>query len=173
MLKLLGAPKEGFGDICIPMFSIAKSLSKPPPQVAEAVKAQLTKHFEAEASSGGERVIDQMVVAGPFLNMFISMDYLAAFLPQVLDGSFLAPMPSAGKKRVMIEYSQPNTHKAFHVGHMRNAALGDCLVRLYEQCGYPVKKDDNKERSEKNARRLSESRLIFWFVAPEPTHRSL
>ena len=38
----------------------------------------------------------------------------------------------------MVEYSQPNTHKAFHVGHMRNVALGDCLVRLYEHCGYDV-----------------------------------
>jgi arginyl-tRNA synthetase len=38
----------------------------------------------------------------------------------------------------MIEYSQPNTHKAFHVGHMRNCALGDSLVRLYEQVGHEV-----------------------------------
>jgi len=38
----------------------------------------------------------------------------------------------------MIEYSQPNTHKAFHVGHMRNAALGDCLVRMYEFVGHEV-----------------------------------
>eukprot|EP00466_Bigelowiella_natans_P018627 jgi/Bigna1/50244/estExt_Genewise1.C_710042 len=38
----------------------------------------------------------------------------------------------------MIEYSQPNTHKAFHVGHMRNAALGDCLVRLYDFVGHEV-----------------------------------
>jgi len=38
----------------------------------------------------------------------------------------------------MIEYSQPNTHKAFHVGHMRNVALGDCLIRLYEHVGFKV-----------------------------------
>jgi hypothetical protein len=31
-----------------------------------------------------------------------------------------------------------NTHKAFHVGHMRNAALGDSMVRLFEQVGHPV-----------------------------------
>eukprot|EP01083_Nonionella_stella_P036799 100379_1 len=38
----------------------------------------------------------------------------------------------------MIEYSQPNTHKAFHVGHMRNCALGDSLVRFYEKLGHHV-----------------------------------
>merc|ERR1712129_451115 len=40
--------------------------------------------------------------------------------------------------RVMVEYSQPNTHKAFHVGHMRNVALGDCEIRVLEHCGYEV-----------------------------------
>jgi arginyl-tRNA synthetase len=41
-------------------------------------------------------------------------------------------------EKVMIEYSQPNTHKAFHVGHMRNVALGDALVRLYRFAGHEV-----------------------------------
>eukprot|EP01084_Bolivina_argentea_P077671 140922_1 len=38
--------------------------------------------------------------------------------------------------KIAVEYSQPNTHKAFHVGHMRNVALGDCIIRLYKHCGY-------------------------------------
>jgi len=38
----------------------------------------------------------------------------------------------------MVEYSQPNTHKAFHVGHMRNVALGDALVRILEYTGQRV-----------------------------------
>ncbi|RYZ48234.1 MAG: arginine--tRNA ligase [Proteobacteria bacterium] len=42
------------------------------------------------------------------------------------------------RANVMIEYSQPNTHKSFHVGHMRNVVLGDSLGRIYKACGYPV-----------------------------------
>ena len=38
----------------------------------------------------------------------------------------------------MIEYSQPNTHKGFHVGHLRNVALGDSLCRIYLYNGYDV-----------------------------------
>jgi arginyl-tRNA synthetase len=38
----------------------------------------------------------------------------------------------------MIEYSQPNTHKTFHVGHMRNASLGNCLIKLFEFQKYDV-----------------------------------
>ena len=62
---------------------------------------------------------------------------LGQIIPLILDknNSYLSKLPLNGEK-VMVEYSQPNTHKAFHVGHMRNVALGDCLVRLFEHCGY-------------------------------------
>ncbi|HNB50800.1 MAG TPA: arginine--tRNA ligase, partial [Anaerolineales bacterium] len=40
--------------------------------------------------------------------------------------------------RVMVEYSQPNTHKAFHVGHLRSAILGDVICRILDTAGYEV-----------------------------------
>lgn len=40
--------------------------------------------------------------------------------------------------RVMVEYSQPNTHKAFHVGHLRSAILGDVICRILDTAGYDV-----------------------------------
>jgi arginyl-tRNA synthetase len=47
---------------------------------------------------------------------------------------------SAAKRndQVMVEFSQPNTHKAFHVGHLRSAILGDALARILECAGYDV-----------------------------------
>ncbi len=47
----------------------------------------------------------------------------------------------AGEKqalRYMVEYSQPNTHKEFHVGHLRNAAFGNAIVRLLRFSGHDV-----------------------------------
>jgi arginyl-tRNA synthetase len=41
-------------------------------------------------------------------------------------------------QRMMVEFSQPNTHKAFHVGHLRSAILGDVLCRILEFAGYNV-----------------------------------
>jgi arginyl-tRNA synthetase len=46
-----------------------------------------------------------------------------------------------GKRKgecVMVEYSQPNTHKAFHVGHLRSAILGDVICRILDTAGYDV-----------------------------------
>ena len=41
-------------------------------------------------------------------------------------------------QRVMVEFSQPNTHKAFHVGHLRNVILGEAVCRILEAAGYEV-----------------------------------
>ena len=41
-------------------------------------------------------------------------------------------------QQVMVEFSQPNTHKAFHVGHLRSAMLGDAIARILDFAGYEV-----------------------------------
>jgi arginyl-tRNA synthetase len=41
-------------------------------------------------------------------------------------------------ERVMVEYAQPNTHHSFHIGHARNAILGEALARLVEFAGFPT-----------------------------------
>lgn len=41
-------------------------------------------------------------------------------------------------QRVMVEYAQPNTHHSFHIGHARNALLGESLARLVEYAGFPT-----------------------------------
>jgi len=56
----------------------------------------------------------------------------------VLDGAFFDRGGAPARPWTMVEYSQPNTHKAFHVGHMRNVALGDALVRILEFNGRAV-----------------------------------
>jgi arginyl-tRNA synthetase len=57
-------------------------------------------------------------------------------LPPLARGETHAPPPTG--TRVMVEYSQPNTHKAFHVGHLRNLCLGDAIVRLLRADGDTV-----------------------------------
>ena len=54
------------------------------------------------------------------------------------DGSFLEALKSDAPTRVMIEFSQPNTHKVFHVGHVRNVCVGDTLQRVLRARGHDV-----------------------------------
>jgi len=74
-----------------------------------------------------------------YLNLFFST---AVYTQRVID-SVLNQKEAFGRaerrgQRVMVEFSQPNTHKAFHVGHLRSAILGDVLCRILDGAGFDV-----------------------------------
>ena len=120
------------GDFAFPCFRLAKLLRKNPAQISASLLDSV-----AETLAGLEE-IDGVTAEGPYLNFSVNKSYMAKkTIPAILDGSFLQPRDSKNQ-RVMIEYSQPNTHKAFHVGHTRNVALGDALVRMFNWNGYDV-----------------------------------
>ncbi|HEX7103850.1 MAG TPA: arginine--tRNA ligase [Nitrolancea sp.] len=74
-----------------------------------------------------------------YINIFFdTKSYSNAVLRSVLtEGASYGHGP-ARADRVMVEYSQPNTHKAFHIGHLRNASLGNALSRTLRFAGYDV-----------------------------------
>ncbi len=74
-----------------------------------------------------------------YLNLFYSTsDYAKQVILDVMDkgDNFGRGIPKL--ERVMVEYAQPNTHHSFHMGHFRNAILGEVLSRLVEFAGYPT-----------------------------------
>ncbi len=130
--KKIESPKDSkMGDLAFPCFLLAKAMKKAPPMIAN----ELLPLVEDKVKQSD--CLEKVVAAGPYLNFFVSKSHLAQIIPDILEGDYLNPEASKNEK-VMIEYSQPNTHKAFHVGHMRNVALGDSLARLYKYSGYDV-----------------------------------
>lgn len=74
-----------------------------------------------------------------YLNLYYSSsDFSRRVVDTVLDEGRNFGRGAAKGKRVMVEFSQPNTHKAFHVGHLRSAILGDALSRILEYAGFEV-----------------------------------
>lgn len=69
---------------------------------------------------------------------FASGEYARRVVDEVLEQGPTFGCGPAKHERVMVEFSQPNTHKAFHVGHLRSAILGDALCRILEGAGYDV-----------------------------------
>jgi arginyl-tRNA synthetase len=74
-----------------------------------------------------------------YLNLYFTTgDYTRRVVDTVLsEGAKFGSLPRCNEQ-VMVEFSQPNTHKAFHVGHLRSAILGDVLSRILEAAGYDV-----------------------------------
>jgi arginyl-tRNA synthetase len=74
-----------------------------------------------------------------YINVFFDTKaYSNAVLRSVLDAGDAYGRGPARTDRVMVEYSQPNTHKEFHIGHLRNASLGNALSRTLLFAGYDV-----------------------------------
>jgi arginyl-tRNA synthetase len=72
-----------------------------------------------------------------YLNLyFSSAEYAKSLVDTVLEQGETFGKGEPRGERVMIEYAQPNTHHSFHMGHFRNAVLGESLARLVEFAGF-------------------------------------
>ena len=134
------APNPEMGDLGAPMFVFAKALRMAPPQIA----AEVAKIAQSAGTSLG-----QGVAGGPYVN--IKLDKAGAAFP-ILDAvakqkENYGSLNQQGKKplegrRVMIEFSSPNTNKPLHLGHVRNDALGESVSRILKAAGADVFKVD-------------------------------
>jgi len=131
---LVATPDPALGDLAFPSFKLAKALRKAPPQIAADLAASITTGISAQPDSS---IIARATAAGAYVNLHLDLGQAAALvLLPLARADFHAPRATG--TRVMVEYSQPNTHKAFHVGHLRNLCLGDALVRLLRADGDEV-----------------------------------
>jgi arginyl-tRNA synthetase len=72
-----------------------------------------------------------------YLNFFYPASHFAAGVVRtVLAEGRDFGRGSARSERIMVEYAQPNTHHSFHIGHARNAVLGEALARVTEFAGF-------------------------------------
>ncbi|MDR2730838.1 MAG: arginine--tRNA ligase [Treponema sp.] len=123
-------PDPAMGDIGFPMFNYAKILKKSPLQIAQ---------MTAEKTGRGAKA------QGPYLNVFLDRGETAkAVLNNILKNTgsgFTFGRPGTLKdKKVMVEFSSPNTNKPLHLGHLRNDVLGESVSRILAACGAQVRK---------------------------------
>ena len=117
-------PKVELGEFAIPVFPFAKPLRTAPLKIAEAIRAEI----------GAIEGIAEMQVAPPgYLNVKVDRAWLATAL--AADQKPEVDIP-AGK--ILVEHTSINPNKAAHIGHLRNAILGDTFVRLLRYAGREV-----------------------------------
>ncbi|MDN3588681.1 arginine--tRNA ligase [Pedobacter aquatilis] len=122
--------KEFEGQVTIVVFPITKISKKSPEQTANEIGEYLVANVAD--------IIAFNVVKG-FLNLSISESYfLNQFNTEILVDDFGAFKPNG--KKVMVEYSSPNTNKPLHLGHVRNNLLGYSVSELLKAYGYDVVK---------------------------------
>jgi len=122
--------KEFEGTHTFVVFPFLKTSQKSPEATAVAIGDYL--------KSRSAMIKGYNVVKG-FLNLEIDSSVWGACLGDMLSNENWGQLPSNGKK-VMVEFSSPNTNKPLHLGHLRNNFLGDAMSRIIEAAGYQVKR---------------------------------
>ncbi|MEK6941863.1 MAG: arginine--tRNA ligase [archaeon] len=127
-------PAKELGDAAFPAFKLAPLLKKAPKDIAQEIVEKLKLPKE----------ISEAKAIGPYVNFFFSKEALA----KDILADILSQKESFGKnkyfggKKIVVEYSQPNTNKPLHIGHLRNNALAMSAGMLLEKSGAKVKRVD-------------------------------
>ncbi|MGB2636593.1 MAG: arginine--tRNA ligase [Candidatus Acidiferrum sp.] len=121
-------PKLEMGEAASPVcFELAKRLKKAPRAIAQEIATSLPK------IDGIARV---EVAGGGYLNAFFDRAAFWEALVGTQDGATQAATET--RQKVIVEHTSINPNKAAHIGHLRNAVLGDTIVRLLREAGREV-----------------------------------
>ena len=122
--------KEFEGDYTLVTFPLLKITRQAPDVTGNAIGAWLVDNVPEISAYNS--------VKG-FLNLSFSPMYWNESLAAVAADEDFGQLPATGR-RIMVEFSSPNTNKPLHLGHIRNNLLGDSVSRILKACGNEVVK---------------------------------
>ena len=121
-------PKLELGELASPVcFELAKRLKRAPRQIAQEIAAEIGPL---------EGVARWEVAGGGYLNAFLERG--AYFRATFAKAGFESSAAAADAPKTVVEHTNINPNKAAHIGHLRNAALGDTFVRILRHAGQRV-----------------------------------
>jgi arginyl-tRNA synthetase len=112
---------EKYGDLAYPCFNMAKKLKKNPNDIAKELAGKLKINF-----------IEKVEAIGPYINFYVNWNDFSQELLKNVDKGYGS---CEDKETVIMDVFQPNPFKPFHIGHIRNAVLGESIRRILEFCG--------------------------------------
>jgi len=120
--------KEFEGQITIVTFPVTRFSKKSP----EVTGTEIGEYLQQQIPE-----ISAFNVIKGFLNISLADSYWIALLNETISANGFGQFPNNGKK-LMVEYSSPNTNKPLHLGHIRNNLLGYSVAEILKAYGYDV-----------------------------------
>jgi arginyl-tRNA synthetase len=116
-------PEDKLGDYAFACFKLGKN-------PIEAAK-YLADNFQTN------KLINKTQANGPYLNLFLNKGaWLQTVLSEIDKTKNYGQTDFGNNKKVVLEFSGPNTNKPQHIGHLRNNILGQALVNIYNAAGF-------------------------------------
>ena len=121
-------PNSEMGDLSLLMFAKAKEKGLNPNELAKTIAT----------SFSGLSSIKMVKAVGPYLNFYLEpANFIRGSLKNIKAlGANFGNNDSGARAGVMIEYSNGNTHKELHIGHLRNISYGDAVYKILAANGY-------------------------------------
>jgi len=96
--------------------------------------------FGTKKLKGENKYFGKIEAAGPYINFFVKANMIAKLTAETIakEKREFGKNKIGRNKKIMVEFSQPNTHKEFHIGHSRGTLLGQSLVNILMASGYRV-----------------------------------
>jgi arginyl-tRNA synthetase len=130
-LAIIETKPEFEGDFTLVLFPFVKQLKKSPELLGKELGEGLLHHSPLLFSG-------YQLIKG-FLNLTIRDPVWIQFLDEEFANPQFGKKPKNGKK-IMVEYSSPNTNKPLHLGHLRNIFLGWSVAEIFSASGYDIVK---------------------------------
>lgn len=127
-------PETKLGHLSWPLFNEAAKRKEAAPLLAVKLAAELNNSKKLAT------IIREVRPVGPYLNFFLNSDIFVseANAEIIKAGDDFGSLPKNSTAAVMIEYSNGNTHKELHVGHLRNISYGDAVAKILAASGENV-----------------------------------
>lgn len=131
-LASLEMPKNNFGDLSSRIaFDLAKVEKKNPTEIAKEIAGKIPKH----------KFLEKIVATGPYINFFLSSLYYCEIAEKAAKDNEYG-RGTKKKEKIIVEFPSVNPNKPWHIGHLRNALLGDSVTRILEFSGYTIEAMD-------------------------------
>ena len=156
---LVDIPKDKSADYSVnTALQCAKELGKSPKEIAENLVGEINNFYLSSSDTlrqaqgdmkvaygdkernQGDMSFEKIEIAGPgFIYFTLSRESLSEMIANISskqgDDKYWGKSDNKKGQKIMTEFACPNTHKAFHIGHLRNICLGESLIRIIESQG--------------------------------------
>lgn len=124
-------PSKEMGDISLPLFKISQEMKLPPNEIGSLIMSNLKEN----------ETIASMKVAGSYINFFLKRSFLTEKVLHEIKslGKKYGYLQVKKKEKIILEFSSINTHKEYHVGHLRNLCYGDSITKILNARGHKAK----------------------------------
>ena len=125
-------PNKEWGDLSFPLFKISQEKKISVQDLSKKISEDIAEDKELN------KIVEKVELKGAYLNFFITNNYLfSQVFFNIFENKDNYGHNQDGDSEVAVfEYSNVNTHKSFHIGHLRNVCLGQSIVNIFSANGY-------------------------------------